>query len=251
MTELRATEQMAGPAGARRAVVVQHQASVHLGNFAPVLTRHGYSIELVDASGPAAEFAAGLSRARDAELVIVLGSTDGVYERDRLGYIDPELDFLRARLDAERPVLGVCFGAQAMAAALGSSVHPGPVEVGYRVVEPTAAGAGSPVRHVAGVPVAEWHGDTFDLPDGVTLLASSAEYPNEAFGIGEWMLAVQFHPELTSDMHEQWLTGDEAYVTAAGYSPAALRAERARYSDAMQTASSRLLDDYLTRIAAL
>ena len=246
------TEQTAVAPPTRRAVVVQHQPSVHLGNFAPVLERHGYAIDLVDASAPAAEFAAALSRARDAELVVVLGSTDGVYDRDRLGYIEPELDFLRARLAESRPVLGVCFGAQAVAAALGSSVHPGPtVEVGYRVVEPTAAGADSPVRHVAGVPMAEWHGDTFDLPDGVTLLASSAAYPNEAFGIGEWMLAVQFHPELTSDMHEQWLVGDEAYVTAAGYSPAALRAERAQHSDAMQTASSRLLDDYLTRIATL
>ncbi|MCS5715608.1 gamma-glutamyl-gamma-aminobutyrate hydrolase family protein [Herbiconiux sp. CPCC 205716] len=236
----------------RRAAVVQHQPSVHLGNFAPVLAQHGYAVELVDASASPEEFAAGLERARSADLVIVLGSTDGVYDRDRLGYIDPELDFLRARLDEERPVLGVCFGAQALAAALGSSVHPGPtVEVGYRVVEPTAAGALSPVRHVAGVPMAEWHGDTFDLPEGVTLLASSAAYPNEAFGIGEWMLAVQFHPELTADMHEQWLTGDEPYVTAAGYSPDALRADRERHSAAMQTASSRLLADYLTRLAAL
>lgn len=234
---------------ARRAAVIQHQPSVHLGNFGPMLERHGYAIDLIDASGPAAEFAAGLDRARTADLVIVLGSTDGVYERDRLDYIDPELQFLRARLGEERPLLGVCFGAQAVAAALGSSVHPGPrVDVGYRTVTPTEAGAQSPVRHFAGVRAAEWHGDTFDLPETVTLLASSAEYPNEAFGIGEWLLAVQFHPELTERMHEQWLIGDDAYVRGAGYDPEELRTERQRYSAPMQEASARMLDEYLSRL---
>jgi GMP synthase (glutamine-hydrolysing) len=222
---------------------------VRLGNFEPVLAEHGYRVEIVDASSSAEAFRAGLERAATAELVMVLGSTAGVYERERLAFIDPELEFLRARLAEERPVLGVCFGAQAIAAAMGSSVHPGPsVEVGYRTVEPTAAGSASPLRHVAGVKVAQWHGDTFDLPEGVTLLASSGAYPNEAFGVGDWLLAVQFHPELTESMHEQWLVGDEASVTAAGYSPAALRAERAQHSGPMQAASALLLADFLERL---
>lgn len=194
------------------------------------------------------QFSAALAAARAAgfDLVIVLGSTAGVYEADAHPFIAVEQAFVKERLDAEQPVLGVCFGAQLIAAALGEEVRRGPVvDVGYRAVEPTPAGLTSPVRHIAGARVAEWHGDTFDLPAGTQLLASSPAYRNEAFGIGSWMLAVQFHPELTDEMHEQWLTSDLSYVTTAGYSPDGLRAERARFGGAMQSVSQRLLADYL------
>ena len=220
---------------------------MHLGNFAAVLDAHGYDIEIVDASAPGFEQA--LKGAADAELLIVLGSTAGVYETDRHDFIAPELAAVRERLAAEQPTLGVCFGAQLIAAALGSEVRKGgAVEVGYRDLAVTDAGLTSPVRHTVGVPMAEWHGDTFDLPAGTTLLASSAAYENEAYGIGEWMLAVQFHPELTDEMHEEWLTGDLRYVTDAGYAPEALRADRARHGAAMQEASARMLADYLEHL---
>lgn len=217
---------------------------MHLGNFEPVLREHGYDIELVDASAPG--FEGALAAAADADLLVVLGSTAGVYEADRHDFIAPELAAVRERLAGEKPTLGVCFGAQLIAAALGSEVRAGgQVDMGYRDLTLTGAGLTSPVRHTAGVAMAEWHGDTFDLPEGTTLLASSTAYENEAYGIGEWMLAVQFHPELTDEMHEQWLQGDLRYVTEAGYTPEALRAERDRHGAAMQEASARMLADYL------
>ncbi|TAJ47997.1 MAG: glutamine amidotransferase [Herbiconiux sp.] len=233
----------------RRAAVIRHEAHVHLGNFETVLDEHGYDIEIVDASAPGFEQA--LTGAADADLLIVLGSTAGVYESDRHTFIATELAAVRERLASERPTLGVCFGAQLIAAALGSEVRRGGrVDVGYRPLALTDAGLTSPVRHTVGVAMAEWHGDTFDLPEGTTLLASSAAYENEAYGIGEWMLAVQFHPELTDEMHEQWLTGDLRYVTEAGYTPEALRADRERHGAAMQEASARMLADYLGRLDA-
>jgi GMP synthase (glutamine-hydrolysing) len=91
----------------------------------------------------------------------------------------------------------------------------------------------------------QWHGDTFDLPDGVTRLAGSPEYGNEAFGIGDWALAVQFHPEVTDAMHEEWLSGSEDEVIAEGLDPEELRSERARYSEAMQVASRRMFSEWL------
>ncbi|MCS5732159.1 glutamine amidotransferase-related protein [Herbiconiux daphne] len=256
----------------RHAVVIRNERAAGLGNFEPVLLAHGYTIEVIDAEPsagalPAAQggtapsdtaqggtggFAAALAAASGADLVIVLGSSRGVYENDRHDFIDPEIAFVRERLARSTPTLGVCFGAQVIAAALGAPVHPGPgADVGYRDVTPTADGLASPLRHVAGVPMAEWHGDTFPLPEGTVRLASSARYQNEAFGIGDWLLAVQFHPELTDEMHEQWLADDEAYVLNAGYSPAALRADRETFGAGMQTASQRMLADYLDRIARL
>jgi GMP synthase (glutamine-hydrolysing) len=236
----------------RRAAVIRHERMVSLGNIEPVLRAHGYGIETIDAglaeSAPAA-FAEALDAASDADLLVVLGSARGVYEADRHAFITPEIALVQARLAAARPTLGICFGAQLIAAALGEEVRPGAtVEIGYRDVVPTDAGLASPVRHVAGVPVAQWHGDTFDLPAGAVRLASSEAYENEAYGIGDWMLAVQFHPELTDEMHEQWLVSDAAYVAAAGYDPEALRAERARFGARMQTASARMVTDYLARL---
>ena len=229
----------------RRAVVIRHETPVGLGNFGPVLEEQGWEMTVVDARGP--DFGAQLAESADAELVIVLGSTAGVYEEH--AFIPVELAALRDRIDRRLPTLGVCFGAQAIAAALGEDVRPGgQVEVGYRSVTPTAAGLSSPVRHFAGVPAAEWHGDTFTLPPATTLLASSAAYENEAFGIERWLLAVQFHPELTDAMHEEWLIGDAAYVAAAGYDPDALRLDRERYGQAMQEASRRMLVEYLDGI---
>ncbi|WP_382309651.1 glutamine amidotransferase [Herbiconiux sp. UC225_62] len=238
-----------------RAAVIRHERMVSLGNFDSVLRAHGYDIEVLDAglaSSAPGEFAAALATAADADLLVVLGSARGVYEADRHAFIAPEIAFVRERLASARPTLGVCFGAQLIAAALGEEVRPGAtVEIGYREVTPTDAGLESPVRHVAGVPVAEWHGDTFDLPRGTERLASSAAYANEAFGIGDWMLAVQFHPELTDEMHEEWLVADAAYVDAAGYDPEALRAERARYGEGMQAVSQRMLAEYLEHLPGL
>ena len=234
-------------APSRRAAVIVNESTVTLGNFEPVLRAHGYEIDAIDARS--GDFTGALDGAADAELVIVLGATCGVYEAAEHPFIEPELAFVRERLAAGAPLLGVCFGAQIIAEALGSPVRRGPVvDVGYRALRVTEAGAASPVRHVSDVRVAEWHGDTFDLPEGVTLLASSESYPNEAFGIGDWMLAVQFHPELTDEMHERWLADGTHYVEAAGYSPEALRAERERFGEPMQAASARLLGDYLSRL---
>ncbi|GAA2245298.1 glutamine amidotransferase [Herbiconiux moechotypicola] len=235
------------PTTGRRAVVVQHDPTVALGNFGPVLEEHGYTIDLIDARTPG--FTEALADAADAELLVVLGSTAGVYESESYPFIAPEIAHLQQRLAERRPTLGVCFGAQIIAAALGEEVRRGDtVEVGYREVTPTAEGFDSPVRHVAGTRMAQWHGDTFDLPTSVTLLASSAEYRHEAYGSGDWLLAVQFHPELTDEMHEQWLVGDAAFVAEHGYDAEALRDERARHGAAMQTASRLLLSDYLARL---
>ena len=223
------------------ALVLRHERMAHLGNLEPVLAEHGYDVRYV-------EIAEGESvpGALEPHLVIVLGASSGVYETEANPYILDELDFLRERLAAQRPTLGICFGSQIMAAALGGTVHPGDsVQVGFRDITPTVAGSASPVRHFDGVPVLQWHGDTFTLPAEVTLLAGSSDYANEAFGIGNWALAVQWHPEVTADMHEEWLAADEAYATGSGVTPAALRSDRAANSEAMQVASRAFLAEWL------
>lgn len=226
----------------RIAVVLRHDDTIHLGNLEPVLREHGYTIRYVDTLR---EDVRGLDPAQ-ADLLVVLGGEMGVYEADAFPALHDEIVLLEHRLAAGRPVFGVCLGAQLMAAALGSRVYRGPTnEIGYRSVEPTAAGATSPVRHVSGIPVFQWHSDTFDLPEGVTRLAGSPQYGNEAFSIGDWALAVQFHPEVTAEMHEVWLAASEAEVAAEGFDPDDLRRDRELYSRGMQGASRAMFSEWL------
>ncbi|MEO7017187.1 MAG: gamma-glutamyl-gamma-aminobutyrate hydrolase family protein [Leifsonia sp.] len=231
----------------RTALVLQHDPSIHLGNIGPVLREAGYHVQVVDVT---VQDVAAIDPA-EADLVVVLGGEMGAYELEEFPFLAAERSLLRARLDAERPTLGVCLGAQLMAGALGERVYKGDTkQIGFRRVEPTAAGADSPIRHFDGVPVVQWHGDTFELPHRATLLASSSDYSNEAFAIGDFALAVQFHPEVTDEMYEQWVaegtnpsgTGE---LDVLALDPGALREDRDRYSPAMQEASRRAFAEWL------
>ena len=137
-------------ASARRtALVLRHDSAIGLGNLGPTLEAHGYEIVTVDA--PHQDVAALDALAPD--LVVVLGGDEAAYETDRYPYLADEIALLSARIAAEAPIFGVCLGAQLLAKTLGADVRKGPrKEVGWLTVEPTEAGAASPVRHFAGVP---------------------------------------------------------------------------------------------------
>lgn len=141
------------------------------------------------------------------DLLIVMGGPMGVYEREAHPWIDCEIVRLGQRIACGLPTLGVCLGAQMIAAAMGSRVYPGPgPEIGFGPITLNPVGAESPLRHVAEVPVLHWHGDTFDLPEGVELLASTAAYPHQAFRRGRNLLALQFHAEMGEDPRfDAWL----------------------------------------------
>ena len=226
----------------RTALILQHDPSIHLGNIGPVLTEHGYDLRVVDVTR---EDVAAIDP-READLVVVLGGEMGAYQTDEFPFLAAEQELLRDRLDAELPTLGVCLGAQLMAGALGERVYKGDTtQIGFRRVEPTEAGADSPVRHFAGVPVVEWHGDTFELPERATLLASSSDYSNEAFAIGDFALAVQFHPEVTDEMHESWVSDGYNELDEHAIDPDALRRDREAYSAGMQQASRAAFSEWL------
>jgi GMP synthase (glutamine-hydrolysing) len=229
------------------AVVLQHDPTIHLGNIRPVLEEHGYEVRIVDVTTEDLE---AIDPAA-ADLVVVLGGEMGAYETDAYPFLAAEQRLLRSRLAAERPTLGVCLGAQLMAGALGERVYKGDTTaIGYRIVEPTAAGAGSPLRHFTGVPVVQWHGDTFELPATATLLATSSDYSNEAFAIGRHALAVQFHPEVTDEMHERWLTDGYNELDEHAIDPNALRRDRERHSARMQEASRAAFSEWLRGLRA-
>jgi GMP synthase (glutamine-hydrolysing) len=133
-----------------------------------------------------------------------------------------------------------------MAAALGARVAPGPgKEIGYAPVELLPAAKASPLSAIEGVSVLHWHGDAFDLPSGAERLAATTFCPNQAFRLGDWALALQFHVEADPLAIETWLIGHSVELSNAGIDPRAIRADALRYGPAVAEAARRLLADWL------
>jgi GMP synthase (glutamine-hydrolysing) len=138
--------------------------------------------------------------------LIVMGGPMGAYEEDAHPWLGEEKRAIAAAARAGHPVWGVCLGAQLLASALGGRVYPGAeAAVGLLPVERTPAAAHDPVFRDApdSFPTLQWHGDTFDLPRGATLLASSPAYRSQAF-VFERAYGLQFHLEVSPELAAEW-----------------------------------------------
>ncbi|MBU3889966.1 glutamine amidotransferase [Methylosinus sporium] len=232
----------------KTALVIRHIAFEDLGSFAEPLAEAGYRIHYVEAGMQNIP-----AEAAEADLLIVLGGPIGVYQTEDYPFLAQEVALLRARLGRDAPTLGVCLGCQLMAAALGARVYPGGAgkEIGFAPITLTEAGRDSALAALVEpeADVLHWHGDTFDLPEEATLLASSALYPHQAFAMGRRGLALQFHPEAEKDSLERWFIGHTAELSSAGVSIAGLRAVAAAKAPGLQERSRRFIARWLAEIA--
>jgi GMP synthase-like glutamine amidotransferase len=140
------------------------------------------------------------------DLVIALGGPMSVNDEHELPWLVAEKGFVRACIEANRAVLGICLGAQLIASALGARVYPHPPkEIGWLPIEavpiPEGAFAFPPV-----VPVFHWHGETFDLPPDAVRLARSMGCESQAFQVGRQVMGLQFHLETTPTAADAILT---------------------------------------------
>ncbi len=135
----------------------------------------------------------------EVDCLFIMGGPMSVYEESEHAFLIPEKTFIRAVIDAGKPVLGICLGAQLCADVLGAKVYPmGQKEIGWYPVSKVAP---HPIFFDMneGQHVFHWHGDTFDLPMGSILLASSAVCKHQAFMWKEQVMGLQFHMEMTPD----------------------------------------------------
>jgi GMP synthase-like glutamine amidotransferase len=132
---------------------------------------------------------------------------------DDLAYLEKEKKFLNQAVERDLPVMGICLGAQLLAASVGGKVYPGSeIEVGWGDVSLTDEGRKDPVFAAVQdpMPVLHWHMETFDLPENSFLLASSDKYVNQAFRLGSHAYGLQFHLEATDEMVRDWVDEDRA-----------------------------------------
>ena len=229
-------------ASSHSALAVRHVAFEDAGLLEDLLSERGYKLEYCDAGVDPIDAARLLA----PDILIVLGGPIGVYETREYPFLEKEIESLRVRSAAEKPTLGVCLGAQMIAAALGARVAPGPTkEIGYALLDLTDAGRGSGLASLEGVPVLHWHGDNLDLPEGCTRLASTRACPTQAFARGSRMLGLQFHIETRARSFEKWLIGHAVELSRAGLDPCALRAQAANDGAAMETAGAIALSAWL------
>ncbi|MDP9260181.1 MAG: type 1 glutamine amidotransferase [Actinomycetota bacterium] len=182
-------------------LVLQHIACEPPGVFEDVLAERAHELLRVelDEGEPLPE--------GTWDAIVAMGGPMSVNDESKHPWLAGEKAAIASHVRAGRPFWGSCLGAQLLASALGARVYAGPApEVGLLAVELTAAGVDDPVMGAlpAAIDTLQWHGDTFDLPEGAVLLASSPAYPHQAFRVGRAAYAVQFHVEVTESMGEEW-----------------------------------------------
>jgi GMP synthase (glutamine-hydrolysing) len=175
----------------------------------------------------------------DVSGVVVFGGEMNVDMIDRYPFLAEERSYVRKAVDAGVPLLGICLGAQMLARSMDRRVYPAGVrEIGFNVVHPTADAQDDPLLSVFadGDMVFHWHEDTFELPEGSTVLATGDEVPLQAFRIGRLAWGTQFHFEVDRAEleHWLWLAGEDG-VRAWGKTSEEVLAEADRHMVAQES----------------
>ncbi|MDR3359073.1 MAG: glutamine amidotransferase [Bifidobacteriaceae bacterium] len=224
------------------ALAVRHVAFEDLGALEPILRAGGYQVDFLEAGLAPITPAVALA----PDLLVVLGGPIGVYETAAYPFLAAEREGIAARLEARRPTLGICLGAQLMAAALGAEVAAtGRKEIGYGRLSLTEAGRRSALGPLDGLAVLHWHGDQFAIPPGAEHLAATPGFPNQAFALGSWALGLQFHIEAEPARLEQWLIGHACELAGAQIAPDGIRRDAARFGPPLSDAARQVFAAWL------
>jgi GMP synthase-like glutamine amidotransferase len=221
-----------------RALVIEHEPDIPRGLVDEWLSGRG---ALADVHRIATDDRDPEPRAYD--LIVTLGSVAAAFD-DCVPWISREMRLLREAFDADVPVLGICFGAQILARALGGQgLRAERPEIGWMPIESVDPSFVSPG------PWLQWHHDTFTVPDGATVFARSPAGP-QAYTIGR-SLGVQFHPEVTPEIVASWIAGARDELDRERVDADRMLAD-ARALDADNRARAiALFDAFLDRVARI
>lgn len=227
-----------------RVLVFQHVAAEPLGTLDPLIRRRGHRIRFVNFErDPGAQPVVDRYRG-----VVVLGGPMNVADRAQRPHLLTELRAIEQALAQDKPVLGICLGAQLLAHVLGAPIRAlERPEIGWHALHRTAAP--DPVLGTlpGTSPVFQWHGYGFDLPPGAQHLARTENWDCQAYRYGANAYGFQFHLEMDAALVARWLQVP-AYreeLLANGYDEAAVRADTAQHVAAMQERAESVFEAFL------
>ena len=181
----------------------QNEECEHLGVFSKILNENNISYQYIKLYEEEE-----IPNLNDYSAIIILGGPMNVYEERKYPFLKKENSSIKEALKINKPMLGICLGAQIIARAAGAKVYPAKrKEIGWFTIDLTIEGREDNV--FKGLErqfnVFQWHGDTFDIPTESSKLATSNLIPNQAFSIGKTTYALQFHLEVTNQMISEWV----------------------------------------------
>ncbi len=227
-----------------RCLVVQHLEPEKAYLVAEALERHHVELDVCRVyAGDAVPPEVG-----GYDAVVVMGGSMSATTDEGFPSRRSELAMLRGALDGQVPILGICLGAQLLAAAAGAAVYPGRqgVEIGWKPIALSANTAADPLFRgvVSPLTVLHWHGDTFDLPAGAVHLASSEQYANQAFRFGARAWGLQFHLEVDAQAVTAFLTDLGDAAAARGVPRRAIEGPAAKVLAALAPTGRTVLDRF-------
>lgn len=174
---------------------LQHVHFEELGSIASWLQNKGYEI-----THTAFFDEPNLPDAQTIDFLIIMGGPMSINDEAIYPWLAIEKEFIREVITLGKPVLGVCLGAQLIASAMGAKIYPNPQkEIGWFPIKAVSTDKNDVFVFPDFFEVFHWHGETFDLPSGASLLASSTACKNQAFQLGNNIMGLQFHLEMTPD----------------------------------------------------
>jgi GMP synthase-like glutamine amidotransferase len=156
----------------------------------------------------------------EIDWLIIMGGPMGTYEDMKYPWLTVEKQFIRESINAGKKVLGICLGAQLIAAVLGAKVYPHiHKEIGWFPLKLTDKGRESKVfRGLPGeFPAFHWHGDTFSSPRDAAHLAETVVCRNQAFSYGDKVVGLQFHLDVQRENIEQWIKNGAEELVEGSY----------------------------------
>ena len=196
-----------------RAHYLQHVHFEGLGSIASWLQNKGY-----ETTHTAFFDEPTLPEAKTIDFLIIMGGPMSVNDEPIYPWLVAEKAFIREVIAFGKPVLGICLGAQLIASAMGAKIYPNPQkEIGWFPIEAVHTDKKDTFVFPTFFEVFHWHGETFDLPSGANLLASSSGCKNQAFQLGKNVMGLQFHLEMTADSVKEIISHSRDELTCSVY----------------------------------